>query len=673
MYKYRVHIIARDINFDPTYKNVVQFFNATLKTKDYTGVFTNDELTFAESEETINFDPKDAINANICVDYNDDFVLSKFGVASMSINDALNRQYCIIKESKYNDETEAEISSKLYFYFITNATIKNDSLVNYTLKLDVFTTYPLYSDIDIDKTKILRAHIKRFTGASYSNVNFDLTNKYLTTGEPIDNEFSKIKIEDIEPNFKKIGSATITKITGSDTLPSENDTIENVLNSLTWLYIIRRKKEGGGSYVTNYLFFAPFLNNKIDNFSNILFYVSPDNDPNNFIQIDANALYAELLEDPYIYNAYISPLAPYGTMATGNFIYYNYNDNTKVLEIIFNKNNVYNYQNLDKSKTDAKTFSYDSSIASAGVYIGYDDNIKAFISYFETDDITLFDKSGVTLSNTPFSYSEIAKAEIKTKIRPSYNEYNLKCELDTSTTTIDLSILQTNYLTLKAINNLSNNTNGEIYFTCNDIYKKDYGIFTQAQYTPLMFSDKFKEYKATNRNYQITGQAIPMITGTLGGAVSGGLKFGAVGAVVGGVVGFGTSAIKVHTNFDNMKNSPNSIKLKGQNISIDNKVKQRFFNIEHNRLRDEDLNAVNLYFYEYGYTINNIDEIKNYLTRSSFNYIQLEDPTKDIHALLNENVLQIVIDALKNGVRFWTKAHYINDRFNYTTNNLETL
>ena len=187
-----------------------------------------------------------------------------------------------------------------------------------------------------------------------------------------------------------------------------------------------------------------------------------------------------------------------------------------------------------------------------------------------------------------------------------------------------------------------------------------------------MYSDKFKEYKATNQNYQITGQAIPIVTGTLGGTVAGAKFAGVYGAVGGALVGLGTSALKVHTNFDNMKNSPNSIKLKGQQIAIDNKVKNKFFNIEHNTLRETDLIQANLYFYEYGYNISEIDNISNFFTRSSFNYIQLEDCEKDVHALINKNVLDIIIKALNNGVRFWTKSHYETNKFKYTTNNLET-
>ena len=550
-------------------------------------------------------------------------------------------------------------------------------MVKYNLILDVFTTYPLYSDIDVDKTKILRAHTKRFTGLNYSNVSFDLTNKYLTTGEPIDDLFAKIKTEEIERNFKNICSPTIEKATGSDTLTAAETLIHNAINNLCWLYIFKHKDEGGGAS-DNILFFAPYSNNKDNSINNmnITYYVSQDGNPANFKQIDASALYNESKNNQYVYNAFISPLGPFGSYdgAYNNLYYYYDSTQPTSLQIIFKNINVRNYQSLDKQTLDSETFTYDATYSLNGIFYTITSSLDSFISYFETADITAFEKDNITLSNTPYSLTAINNAEIKTMIRQNYNEFILKCDLDTSTLSIDLSILKTNTIKIKAINNIAFYTNGEIYVTANNLYEKDLGIFTRAQYTPIMYGDKFQQFKATNQNYKITSQAIPIFAGAAAGAVSGAKFGGGYGAAVGAVVGFGASALKVHTNFDNMKNSPNSIKLKGQSIAIDNKVKKRFFNLEHYTLRDADMAQANLYFYEFGYSINEIEEIKNFLNRSSFNYIQLNDDCeKSLHALLNENILNIVCNALKNVVRFWKKSHYIIDKFNYTTNNLETL
>ena len=679
--KYKVHVLNRDLNLDPTYKNVVQVFDPIAKTKDYTGVFTTDELTFYDAEEEINFNLISSIKATITLDITMDLenTTRQFMTngTPLTIESALNRQYCIILKQEYDDENETLLSQKYYFYFLKNPRTINENLVKYDLDLDVFMTYPLFSDIDISKTKISRAHVDRFTnGSTLLNASFNLNNEFLETGEPLDTEYTKIKYEEIEPNFIKIGAPNISRSAGSDILDNAEEIIENALNNARWLYLVMHKNQGGGA-TDNKLIFAPYPSKTENNLKIRFAIVNDGGDYVNYQDIDANTLYNDMKDDPNIYNAFISPLAPWGYYDNGGgllkVINYYYDANNQTLYIAFRNLNVPNYQDLEKQKIETKTFIYDSDVAIGGVFYTTTSTLESFISYFETNDIEAFKKDNINnLTNTPFNISIINDAEIKTKIKQSYNEFVLKSELDTSTLSIDLSILKTNKLKIKAINNITFNTNGEIYFTINNLYEKDLGIFTRAQYTPIMYGDKFREFKATNQNYQITSQALPIITGTIGGAV-GGAKFGGVyGAIGGAIVGFGASALKVHTNFDNMKNSPNSIKLKGQQINIDNKVKSRFFNIEHNKLRDTDLKAVNLYFYEFGYNISILENIENYFTRSSFNYIQTENCEKDVHALLSNEILEIVIKALNDGVRFWTKAKYINSKFEYTTNNLES-
>ena len=100
-------------------------------------------------------------------------------------------------------------------------------------------------------------------------------------------------------------------------------------------------------------------------------------------------------------------------------------------------------------------------------------------------------------------------------------------------------------------------------------------------------------------------------------------------------------------------------------------MQDNFIYLEHNQIREKDNRELTYYFFEYGYNISEINDIKNFFTRSSFNYIQLEDCEKNIHALINKNVLDIIIKALNEGVRFWTKEHYNHSKFNYTTSNIE--
>lgn len=682
IYNYKIHVLNRDINFDMSYKNVVQFFNPADNTKDYTGVFTNAELTFDETynenaTDIINFDANDGINASVTLDFTGNNVTSQFLTSALTIQQALSRQYCIIDEIIYNDNGVKQ-SNKLYFYFITGYSLRNENIIKYNLVLDAFTTYPLFSDVSVDKTKISRAHTNRFTNAStLSSATFNLNNEFLETGEPLDNEYIKIRKDNKNVILKNICGTNFQNL-GST--PLNNDTLKDIINNTLWLYVMTREPN------YNKLCCAPYISKKTQ--YNIKYWLSHTiNYTQDGHYIDANFMYDELAENAKVYNAYISPFGFFGTInnnITNYRIAYYYNNLTQDLDIVFlcefepiaddgyDNYNLYNSYELENPDTKIEKQMFYWQQYSNYIYMSFDESemLNNVISYFESEDITLFNDTLTSLNNT-YNYDIIEATEIKSKIRGAYNEFKIKSQFDDGETIIDLNVLKTATAKIKIVNNLNPSNDGDVFITLNDIWKRKFGITSKIQYTPLFYSDKFREYQATNKNYRITGQAIPIVSGTLGGMVAGAKIGGIYGAIAGGIVGFGASAYKVHTNFDNMQNTPDAIKLKGQNITIDKKITPSFVYLEHNELRPEDLKAVNLYFYEYGYNISIIDNISNYFTRSSFNFIQLDDCEKDVHALINKNVLDVIIKALNNGVRFWTKTHYANDKFKYTTNNLE--
>lgn len=665
-YSYKIHIINRDLNLDKTYKNVVQVFNPLTHTKDYTTVFTNAELNFDETDSEIDFDIKDGINASVVLDLQPAEtseeeianIYKQFGASSISIKDALSRQYAIVQEQEIDNNGNVQ-KTNLYFYFITDYNIINSYTIKYILELDCFMTYPLFSDIEVNKTKILRAHVNRFDlGATANSATHLLTNKYLETGEPYDNEFIKVRKEIINKNF--IQNLKFKQL--NDARSSEQ--LRKVLTQTLWLYVIRRTED------TNYpneIYCAPLE-------ADAYYYVSTDDNSTNWKTLNAKALYNALAEDANVINAFISPLSPFGSYQNDSittvYTAYSYTSQTGVLNIIFvnSANTIYNYKNRDFDG-GARVIGYGYANGAIRFSLGNYNNLKTYIASHQTESFELFKKTNQYI-NIPFDYDMIKKAEIKTKIRQCYNEYKLKTQLDDSELLLDLVYLKTNELKLQAYNNISAENNGEIFLTCNNLYNKRFGSYTKAQYTPTFFSDKFNEYKATNKNFALTGIATPIFAGAIGGAI-GGAKAGPVGALVGGAIGAVGAGIKTYTNYDNMINSPDSIKYKGQSVSLDNFINDYFFYIEHNELRNEELKAVNMYLYEYGYAINEINEISDYFTRSSFNFIQTEDCEKDLHALINKNVLDTIIKALNNGVRFWTPWHYSHSKFAYTTNNLE--
>lgn len=664
-YSYKIHVINRDLNLDKTYKNVVQVFNPLTRTKDYTSVFTNAELTFDETDSEINFELKDGVNASVVLDLQPAEseeeeianIYKQFGVTSLSIKDALSRQYAIVQEREIDDNGNVQ-KTNMYFYFITDYNVINSYTIKYTLELDVFMTYPLYSDIEVNKTKILRAHVNRFDlGATANSATHLLTSKYLETGEPYDNEFIKVRQPIINKEF--VQNLSFKQLNDAMNLMA----LKRVLTQTLWLYVIRRTED------TNYpneIYCAPLE-------ADANYFVSTDDTQANWKTLNAKTLYNALAEDANVINAFISPLSPYGSYQndtiTTAYTAYSYNSQTGVLNIIFvnPSNAIYNYKNRDFE--GARVIGYGYVNGAIRFLLGNFNNLKTYIASHQTESFELFNKTNSYI-NIPFDYDVIKKAEIKTKMRQCYNEYKLKTQLDDSELLLDLVYLKTNELKIQAYNNISAENSGEIFLTCNDLYSKRFGSYTKAQYTPTFFSDKFNEYKATNKNFALTGIATPIFAGAIGGAI-GGAKAGPVGALVGGAIGAVGAGIKTYTNYDNMINSPDSIKYKGQSASLDNFINDYFFYIEHSELRKEEMQAVNMYLYEYGYTINEVADISEFFTRSSFNFIQTEDCEKDLHALINKNVLDTIIKALNNGVRFWTTWHYAHSKFAYTTNNLE--
>lgn len=680
-YTYKIHVINRDLNLDPTYKNVVQVFNPLTKTKDYTGVFTNDELTFTDDDEDINFDLNDGINASVVLDIEDNTnptaIYKRFGVYSLSMQDALNRQYCIIQETKTPEGSEAS-TTKLYFYFIMNYSIRNSTTIKYTLQLDAFMTYPLYSDVDVNRTKILRAHTNRFTNASIkTNATLNFNNRFLETGEETDAKYIKINKGVENVLFDNYG--TLVQYLG-EAVP--DDTIKKLLNKIKWLYVETRENDN-----TNRLYFAPIIPDRYDtnrgqpdnkHITNIQLFASSGgevDDPDyTFSLNDAEYLYNAFAEEEKVINAFISPLSPFGYMYNGVSIWYNYSsaEGNQYFKLYFNANTL---QPVGKSRIyyySDKGLNYIDSIElDDSVFLTTWPQRQSRVIQHISFTNKLFE-TNMSIDNTPFNYDTIKKAEAKTKMRKTYNEYILKNEMDATEIEIDPLYIKNNNVKVQAFLNLDLISNGETYITINDLYNKKIGAYIKPKYTPQFYSDTYEKYKANNHNYELTGIALPMIKTATSGLIAGGLSTGGLGAIGGALVGLGYGAIQAMANYDDMKNSPDAVKRKGEAIELEKFVNDYPFFIEHSELRDEELKAVNMYFYEYGYTINEIDEIKNFFTRSSFNYIQTEDAEKDVHALLNKNILDVIIKSLNNGVRFWTKSHYISDKFEYSTNNLES-
>lgn len=685
IYSYKIHVINRDLNLDATYKNVVQVFNPLTRTKDYSSVFTSNELTFTDADIEINFDINDGINSSVVLDTEDALdetphVFKQFGVYSISATEATNRQYCIIQELTKNDNLEI-INTKLYFYFITGRSIRNGNIIKYNLQLDAFMTYPLFSDIQVNKTRILRAHVNRFNlGATASSATYNFNNKYLQTGEPYDDKFIKV-VKDVK-NVMFKSYPEITAAAGSESINTEY--IKDILNRTLWLYVETREQPN-----TNKLHFAPLLpefvnfNDGTGNHTNIKIGVCcqgniTDSDKHSRF-FSSDVLYGQFAENTNVINAFWSPFSPFPTMSdTTQFsIVYDYNktagnDHVYIYfnlkqYVSFGSNNesrIFYYEDLRRRELNNIIFNVSSQYYSGGV-----ENSK-FIFRYDSEDIELFEKTNSYI-NAPYDYNQIKKAEIKTKIRQTYNEYNIKNSLTEDTLKIDLNYLKTNKISLNAFMNKSVITNGDVFLTYNELFDKNIGEFIKTKSTPQFYSDVYKEYIATHNNYALTGIALPIIKSTLGSAVAAGFKGGGAGAVAGAIAGLTIGVIQTMANYDDMKNSPDNVKRKGEDLNLSVFVDEYPFEIEQTELREEELKDVNLYLYENGYAINDIENLENFFTRSSFNYIQTENCEKDLHALINKNVLDVIIKALNDGVRFWTPTHYANSKFDYTTNNLE--
>ena len=184
------------------------------------------------------------------------------------------------------------------------------------------------------------------------------------------------------------------------------------------------------------------------------------------------------------------------------------------------------------------------------------------------------------------------------------------------------------------------------------------GIVNTVDYSQTVANNNIDNFLSNNKNFLLTkgfNIAIPFVANMLTGNASGALSNI-------------TSAIHSYIDYDNLQNRANSLRNANDGATLNlvvNEGLKLYVDIE--SALDVDIDAYYNYLYNFGYSVNKIDNPINYInTRKYFNYLQFDADFININA--PSNVEDKLKSIFRNGVRIWNDYSNI---YNYTDENYE--
>lgn len=676
-------------HLDPLYSNVIRFkteqqrYNFFLK-------HCNFQLDKWDEYKTLNYAPLNdtSIILTMEIDANDGLYYENDGLVDYFLS---KYNYCV---GCVFSDTEVYYYK---FYFIKNVEILNVNTARVYLELDIFTTYldVLNNPFENSSVYVKRKHCKRFDS------NGNLIWKDAVLGDDLDIKFDAQvikKVESCEIDYLKSFqpfSKTVYSIRDGTNVnvglsQTDIDNFNNLLNTCGWLYFffsddpselfstnVHRCSIGNvntGLYVfaipinTNFKIFNPYADDVIDN---VIFYDASE-------KVIGGGVYDIFRNSSSLVAVQFSRISPFMPNRDYSSI-----DTRMGLEN-FNYPFLLKYNNeiyLNTFTNSRVTGNYENEIQ-----VSYLDGLKnACISIlrmnnelFESLEIVNDIPKNVTISN-----DNLYKYSYEPKLWCSpYFKMGLKSN-ESQDVFFNPLILNSNYRVI--INRTISPVNEKVYATLvsntSSIYdnynKNNVGLFTTNTNELTTSSSAYKDWWARNSSAMVTGLAIPLVNDTFKSAFSGFQGGGAAGAVVGGV----TTAINTVNDFVgnqiNLKDTPDSIKNKGNNgyfeYSRKNNNQSYQLLITQYELIESEKKQVYDYFYRYGYQVNRLEKWLNLFTRSRFNYIKLADEqlTSKMNINLSNNLKLIISNIFNNGLTIWEYKTWDTYGFNLTNENKE--
>lgn len=610
------------------------------------------------------FETKDDRNKKLInKNFNTSLINFDFGnilTTTCVINDYNNENYMIVK---YGDD--------LYFYFVTDCDYIAVNQYRVRLELDVISQYcvGIGETQSFAKCYIERGHCDRFRYVNDSEVIFNVNNESLII-EPETN-LDKVTKRRHEVKIKY----------------SSNSTLDNWLNDnvLCWQYMYIDTKHSykltattsgyadvpfpkqyektygkrvfrvGGSLMTDEytLCCTPIYKN----INQKLYLI----DKTNLILANLDSLewFRKQNDDnEYIYNIKYSIIPPV-----------DFDDVVEMCGYYIEDGNLYINSTCVQSQRDNMFTFFDIGISDVDCvgdittitkygkkYVYRQHNLFTNLNY-----VNVVCRQVVTNNKFMFKRSELKDMRSV--------DFEPKILVDCKTITLrDSSNGEYCYPTLYAGNNVlrplynesMNITNNNYYFRLGGIgiipetdKENWHGVANTVDYSQQIANNNYANFIANNKNFLLTKKLefIPKM----------------FGVARGNITGLG-DLYNVWKDLDNLENRPNSMKNVNDsvelNLVVNNGIK---LYVDEDEAREVDINRYYNYLYNYGYKVNRIDYIHNYInTRRYFNYVKARIEYIDIN--MPDIIERKIKEIFGKGIRLWND--YTN-MYNYEKENYE--
>lgn len=653
--------VLTNVKFDIDCRNVLYFKDREAQ-ENYFSV-----ASLFSSAQSINFNAGSLIETTIIYQVQE----------NESINDLLSKNYCIIKDNSENS------TLKYYYYFIKNIMQDSGNQLKVWLELDVFQTY--FIDTEFSDCEILRAHLNRFVDNGDGTVSFDGgVNSELFEREDIQNVAKRLVSRKKISLYKNMTNMTEeaqkwmdSNIVGwiyaylDQTHEFNITNAEGASGTVKFLQTIIRAKDNDSNIPTNLTAVCvPILRTgkKLNYSVHITF-------PDKTLPVIVNQNILETFMKNNNGAAYI-----YSMKISANPPFYNLNSTT-----------TYSISEDGKTLTIGGDFAVNSSTSGklGQDYSSGDLHLKVIDDSSDTKSALLYVNNQSAEIETSFdsglqykfNKSEIVGANKNVKYNPKLlsSDYmsinigneNSNFEYDAqkiNEQTFDLlyseplvADITKTYIRLKGKQNAIYNEGTSENFT-GDVNSNDTSL--------VLITTAYQQMLANNKNYflqntinrfekfagGLLGTGLNIATGNYGAAAMG------AGGAIGGLI---SSVINEKLTIDNLKASPASIQNAKGNIFLNVMSSEIGLIVEIYDILPNEKTIVNDYMCQYGYTVNKIGKLKDYLnTRKYYNYIEAE-----IQETSGINISKSVHDKFKTlfarGVRFWNVDTFSYDLENY--------
>jgi hypothetical protein len=650
-----------NIPLSPTYRNAIRFTSATQINNFLALYSTFYSSTGSGTQYTeINFEFRDGIETIVNVPIKADGSTS----AQSRIPFYLGCNYLHVI-----DDTQTSAEQKPFFYFIKKARMVSAEVVEYSVELDVFTTY--VKDVSIAQPILTeRKHCNRFykrteSGSDY----FYFRPDEVILGDELDNQFKALIPKTIDQVYINYFDSQSTFT--DDTLRVN---VNNYLNETLWLYAFITPPENSpfGSTILNQ---SGVRQSVLDSGVRVLFapfkrmYIRNTRIPTESVWSAENLfrmVNGDSTLNARVLSLRVSPVSPFNN----RFNFFSDTDSTFDFTTIGSDTFLrINYRGGSPSNNHADEFFPTTSgnrnllLVSCGrgsTNSTWGDNLTPMLGLYSYSSLAIndIDQLGKLVSTNELitDLPRILSSSAPTNTTDKSALYEPKL----FSLPYKRLEMMTSYSAPKELNEIyfskSNKPNNmrfqvsdmpsvlaqkytyQVDPTLNNVYypnmlRTNNALVGNNIYELPIRNDQFANYVANHSNYLLTGLAIPLAQSGLGIATSlaTGNKAGAIAQGTGAVL----DALSFGLKMDDLNRAPDTVKATGNDFIHDYADHFDFFGLKviAYELTDEQKKMAFDYFYRYGYRVNrecfwDVPANKGQdalFNRSRFNYIKTMD------------------------------------------------